>query len=156
MGEEVTQYEKEESHNSSATASAGSDGGNIDRSDNKVKVESIDETDRATPAHKSISNCDECGGIMKSPEKCENIKANCNDDDHKSVKNVQKPPTPPSTTHDEKSKKWYNISFMHRSNSSNNNGNSRSNNSSENNKKFAEKMDKRHSWHLNDSAVVEM
>jgi hypothetical protein len=44
----------------------------------------------------------------------------------------------------EKSKKWYNISFMHR-----NASNSRSTNTSDG-KNFV-KMDSRHSWHLNDS-----
>lgn len=64
-------------------------------------------------------------------------------------KSPKRPSVKPQENSFEKSKKWYNISFMHRAGSS---SNSRSTNTADN--KNSIKMDKRHSWHLNDS--VEM
>lgn len=58
----------------------------------------------------------------------------------------KKKPVKPQDNPFEKSKKWYNISFMHRIESS---SNSRSSNTTD--KTNSIKMDNRHSWHLNDS-----
>lgn len=117
------------------------------------ELTSIDETDKAIPA--SING-------EELIEKCEEIKTNCEPQTDDEVKKAAHKPQDISI---EKSKKWYNISFIHRSggggSGSGNSAvtstiscNSRSSNSCE--KKNSGKMDKRHSWHLNDSAVVEM
>lgn len=119
------------------------------------ELTSIDETDKAIPA--SING-------EELIEKCEEIKTNCEPQTEDEVKKAAHKPQDISI---EKSKKWYNISFIHRSGGGGGGGssgsgavtstiscNSRSSNSCE--KKNSDKMDKRHSWHLNDSAVVEM
>jgi hypothetical protein len=93
-----------------------------------------DETNEAAPA---ASNECETRNVV---EKCDAS----GDDAEKSPK---KPSTvKPQDNSFEKSRKWYNIGFMHRAGSS---SNSRSTNTSEN--KSSVKMDNRHSWHLNDS-----
>ena len=166
MGEEVTQYEMVNSHTDNCNSSDSTGCGEQD-----VKGDSIDEVDKTIVASSppaSLSSDDECCK-MKFIEKCDEIKTNSSDDDNsvmqqkqqmdKSAKNGHKP----HEVSIEKSKKWYNISFINRGNHINNGNainttavaaNSRSNNSGE--KKNSDKMDKRHSWHLNDSAVVEM
>ena len=180
MGEEVTQYELVNSHtdNSNSNDSTG---------EQDVKGDSIDEVDKTIVASSppaSLSSEDECGNI-KFIEECEKIKTNCDEDnEEKSNSNDQNDSVlqqkqqmdksarkishvnghKPHEVSIEKSKKWYNISFINRGNNINNGNainaaaavarNSRSNNSCE--KKNSDKMDKRHSWHLNDSAVVEM
>jgi hypothetical protein len=170
MGEEVTQYEMVNSHTDN---SASNDSTGCDEQD--VKGESIDEVDKTIVASSPPASDDECPKI-KFIEKCEEIKANCDHDDDNSLvqqqkqqmdKSAKKLPNvnghKPNEVSIEKSKKWYNISFINRGNHINNGNainatavaaNSRSNNSDEN--KNSDKMDKRHSWHLNDSAVVQM
>lgn len=174
MGEEVTQYnEMVNSHTDKSTSNDSTGCGEHD-----VKGDSIDEVDKTIVASSqpaSLSSDDECNKI-KFIEKCEEIKTNCDDGDDNSVLQQQKQQMDKSAKklsivnghkpHEvsiEKSKKWYNISFINRGNHINNGNainttavaaNSRSNNSGE--KKNSDKMDKRHSWHLNDSAVVEM
>lgn len=99
----------------------------------------IDETDRATaPAD---DEC--CAGKSPLIEKSE--VANC--DGSVSQPQAEKSPkkAKPQDSSFEKSKKWYNISFMHRS-SQHRRENTADKNSS--------KLDNRHSWHLNES--VEM
>lgn len=98
-----------------------------------------DETDRATaPAD---DEC--CAGKSPLIEKSE--VANC--DGSVSQPQAEKSPkkAKPQDSSFEKSKKWYNISFMHRS-SQHRRENTADKNSS--------KLDNRHSWHLNES--VEM
>lgn len=166
MGEEVTQL---------VIADAGC--GVEEHEREEQLLTSIDETDhRAIPA--SPLNGEEL------IEKCEEIKTNCDGKPHKAeevsiekrviaVVDASALATATTTTTTvaaikpqdisiEKSKKWY--SFIHRSGGGGNSSvtstipsnlcNSRSSNSCE--KKISDKMDKRHSWHLNDSAVVEM
>lgn len=94
----------------------------------------IDETDKATaPAD------DECCA-EKSPLIEKSDGSVCQPQAEKSPKKAK-----PQDSSFEKSKKWYNISFMHRS-SQHRRENTTDKNSS--------KLDNRHSWHLNDS--VEM
>lgn len=159
MGEEVTQL-------------VISDAGVKEHEKEEQPPTSIDETDKVMlPA--SLNGVEE-----ELIEKCEEIKTNCDGkpqaEEETSVKRLITIDTSTTSTTTseavqkpqdisiEKSKKWYNISFIHRSGGSasvtstmpSNSCNSRSNNSCE--KKNSDKMDKRHSWHLNDSAVVEM
>lgn len=174
MGEEVTQYEMVNSHTDNCNSNDSTGCGEQD-----VKGDSIDEVDKTIVASSppaSLSSEDECNKI-KFIEKCEEIKVNCDDDDDNNSVHPQKQQMDKSAKklshvnnghkpHEvsiEKSKKWYNISFINRGNHINNGNtinatavaaNSRSNNSDE--KKNSDKMDKRHSWHLNDSAVVQM
>jgi hypothetical protein len=139
MGEEVTQFELANFNNND---SAGC--GNCS---NVNGGSSVDEVDKAMPSQ----DCEE----IKLIEKCMKPHA----------KKLDKPPpsSPPSTTHDgasEKARKWYSISFMHRNATSASAvvaANSRSNSCEGKKNSENMKMDKhRHSWHLNDSAVVEM
>lgn len=138
MGEEVTQYDLVNSNTGSCST-------NSNNNNNNVKGNSIDEVDKAMPS--SLQQQNECA-----------IEIKCVD---KSAKKSLSP------SHDgEKSKKWYNLSFMNRANTTTHTNVasvspiagviSRSNNSSEHKNSENMKMDKRHSWHLNDSAVVEM
>lgn len=149
MGEEVTQL---------VISDAGDD---VEEHENAEEplLTSIDETDRAIPA--SLNG-------EELIEKCE--ETNCDGEPQAEEKRVITPEVftlvteaahKPQDISIEKSKKWYNISFIHRSGGgsntvtiSSNSCNSRSSKSCEN--KNSDKMDKRHSWHLNDSAVVEM
>jgi hypothetical protein len=133
MGEEVTQLDLV---NFDSDDSAGC-GNNC----NVNGGSSLDEVDRATPSD---------GDEVRLIEKCEKPHA----------KKLNKPASP---AHDvvasEKSKKWF--GFMQRNGSAvaANSRSSGGGNSCESGKRNAEnmKMDKhRHSWHLNDSAVVEM
>lgn len=104
-----------------------------------------DETAEVTaPA----SSSDECAG-QNSVEK-----NNTNSDGSVLQPQPEKSPKKPSTAKPqdnsfEKSKKWYNIGFMHRTGSS---SNSRSVNTTDG--KNSIKMDNRHSWHLNDSSEM--
>lgn len=154
MGEEVTQLVISDA------------GGDVEERGNEERLlTSIDETDKA---------------ILASPngekliEKCEEIETNCDGKPQAEEVSIKKrvitaeastlateAAHKPQDISIEKSKKWYNISFIHRSGGgsntvtiSSNSCNSRSSNSCEN--KNSDKMDKRHSWHLNDSANVEM
>lgn len=107
-----------------------------------------DETAEAAPP---ASSSDECAG-QNSIEKCETN--NTNSDGSVLQPQPEKSPKKPSTAKPqensfEKSKKWYNIGFMHRTGSS---SNSRSANTSDG--KNSIKMDNRHSWHLNDSSEM--
>lgn len=144
MGEEVLQFEV-------VSNDAGMCGG-------------FDETDKSSiPTNHNNEMC--IPQIMN--ENCDVVDfVNCNDDTvplllTDIVNNKRIPPSPPpliltvpqnsnhTKTHDnsyEKVKKWYNISFMHRTGSTNRN--------QSNAHKNKGKMDNRHSWHLNDS--VEM
>lgn len=92
-------------------------------------------------------------------EKCEDIKTNCDGKPlaaeelivEKSAKRIIAinnivVANKPRDISIEKTRKWY--SFIHRG--------SRSSNSCESKNSTTDKMDKRHSWHLNDLAVVEM
>lgn len=135
MGEEVTQPEV-----MPKSSSAGSDG--------------TDETDKATPARNDecdarslIEKCDgsatKCDGSVCQPQ------AQAEKENSPKKPSVSVSSTKPQDNSFEKSKKWYNISFMHRAGSS---SNSRSANTTD--KTNSIKMDSRHSWHLNDS--VEM
>lgn len=129
MGEEVTQ--------SDAKNSAGND-----------------ESDKATPAQVD----DECSAKNIIDEVASNNTTNCNDgsvNQPQAEKSPKKPSSSltlamtglkPQDNSFEKSKKWYNISFMHRTGASNS---SRSANVADN--KNSIKMDNRHSWHLNES-----
>lgn len=117
MGEEVTQSD-EMLKNSAGPC--GTD--EVDKAAAKVESEVIEKSDGVK------QNCD---GSVNRPQ---------------AEKSPKRPSIKPQENSFEKSKKWYNISFMHRS------GNSRSTNTADN--KNSSKMDKRHSWHLNDS--VEM
>jgi hypothetical protein len=120
MGEEVTQSDE------MLKSSAGPDG--IDEVDKvKAKVE-------CDVIEKCEGNNKGCDGSVSRPQ---------------AEKSPKRPSMKPQENSFEKSKKWYNISFMHRAGSS---SNSRSTNTADN--KNSTKMDKRHSWHLNDS--VEM
>lgn len=132
MGEEVTQSEV-----MLKSRSAGSDG--------------VDETDKATPAPN-----DECDA-RSLIEKCEGTNTNCDGSVCQPQAHAEKENSPkkasvsvtstkPQDSSFEKSKKWYNISFMHRAGSS---SNTRSANTTV--KTNSVKMDNRHSWHLNDS-----
>ena len=111
----------------------------------------IDETDKAT---KAINH--EFNG-RKIIEKCEGCKStNCAGcvNQLQAIKSPKKPMSvssaKPQEVSFEKSRKWFNISFMHRAGNS---SNSRSKNSSES--KNSIKTDKnRHSWHLNDSSEM--
>jgi hypothetical protein len=128
----------------------------------REKYVSIDEIDRAI--HVTNSPDKSC----EVSEKCEDIStqtaaiaASCDetisdpeliDKSTKKVAQIVNVNSANHKPHDgsiEKAKKWYNISFIHRTAN-----NLRNSHSSEN--KSSDKMDKRHSWHLNDSAVVEM
>lgn len=106
--------------------------------------EEVTQSDQSVNSQSS----NDAGSGEKSPasEKCENITKSQKSDGDENDSVLQKQPHDGSM---EKSKKWYNISFINRSNST------RSSDSCEK-KKISDKMDKRHSWHLNDSAVVEM
>ncbi|KAG5677075.1 hypothetical protein PVAND_006859 [Polypedilum vanderplanki] len=139
MGEEVTQYELVNFNNNDSTGC-----GNC----NTNEGSSVDEVDKAMPSS-LLQDCEEIKFIEKPH-----------------AKKLNKPPS--SSSHEiiasEKSKKWFNIGFMQRNSNvsavaSNSNSNSSNGNDSCESKRNAEnmKMDKhRHSWHLNDSAVVEM
>lgn len=120
MGEEVTQFE---------ASCAG-----------------CDETDKATPAPNDVSDAKNL--IVRS----EGINTNCDGSvcqpqvAEKSPKKASSVSSSrPQDNSFEKSKKWYNIGFMHRATSSR---------SATSDTKASLKMDNRHSWHLNDS--VEM
>lgn len=136
MGEEVTQL---------VICDAG---GSVEQSKEEEPHSSVDETDKAIPA----LNGEEL------IEKCENIKTNCDGEPQAEELSVEKcakriiaidnavVARKPREISIEKTRKWY--SFIHRG--------TRSNNSCENKNSTPDKMDKRHSWHLNDAAVVEM
>lgn len=92
-------------------------------------------------AEKAAPSVDECAA--KHPvEKCE---TNDGAQQPQPEKSPKRPPKPQDNSF-EKSKKWYNIGFMHRTGSS-------SNSRSANNKNSV-KVDNRHSWHLNDSSEM--
>jgi hypothetical protein len=138
MGEEVTQL---------VISDAG--GSVVEQPKEEEPHSSVDETDKAIPA----LNGDEL------IEKCEDIKTNCDDGEPQAeelsvekcakriiaINNTAVVSHKPREISIEKTRKWY--SFIHRG--------ARSNNSCEN-KNSADKMDKRHSWHLNDAAVIEV
>lgn len=140
MGEEVTQLVISDA------------GGSVveDLKEEEEPHSSVDETDKAIPAFN--------GGELI--EKCEDIKTNCDGEPQADELSVEKSTKRVIATNNsvvvvsqksreiliEKTRKWY--SFIHRG--------TRSNNSCENKNSTTDKMDKRHSWHLNDAAVVEM
>lgn len=144
MGEEVLQFEV-------VSNDAGMCGG-------------FDETDKSSILTNHINEM--CNPQIIMNENCDVVDiVNCNDTvpllltEIVNNKKIPAPPPPIPTvplnnnnhtkTHDnsyEKVKKWYNISFMHRTGSTNRN--------QSNEHKNKGKMDIRHSWHLNDS--VEM
>lgn len=138
MGEEVTQLVISDA------------GGSVEARKEEEPHSSVDETDKAEPA----SNGEEL------IEKCEDIKTNCDGEPQAEELSVEKCAKSiiainnlvvahkPREISIEKTRKWF--SFIHRGTST------RSNNSCENKNSTTDKMDKRHSWHLNDSAVVEM
>ena len=149
MGEEVTQL---------VISDAGGDDDVEEHGNEEQLLTSIDETDRAIPAslngEELIEKCEE-----KPQAEEVSIKKRVITPEASTL--VTEAAHKPQDISIEKSKKWYNISFIHRSGGgsntvtiSSNSCNSRSSNSCEN--KNSDKMDKRHSWHLNDSAVVEM
>lgn len=129
MGEEVTQLVISDA------------GGSVEPPKEEEPHSSVDETDKAIPALNGVELI----------EKCEDIKTNCDDGEPQaeelSVEKCAKRivAIKPREISIEKTRKWY--SFIHRG--------ARSNNSDENKNSTTDKMDKRHSWHLND-AVVEM
>lgn len=131
MGEEVTQL---------VISDAG--GEVVEQPKEEEPHSSVDETDKAIPA----LNSDEL------IEKCEDIKTNCDGEPQAEELTVEKCAkriiviNKPRENSIEKTRKWY--SFIHRG--------ARSNNPCESKNPSNEKMDKRHSWHLNDAAVVEM
>lgn len=111
-------------------------GEEITQSDDLVPKNSagIEETNKAvTPA---------CAVETNLIDKCEGSTANC--DGSVNQPQAEKVPKKAKTQDNsfEKSKKWYNISFMHRTGSTNASDTKQS------------VKDSRHSWHLNDS--VEM
>jgi hypothetical protein len=117
-------------------------GEEVTQSDTMLKNSAgIDETDKAATA----PNND--GDACKVDEKCEIVVTNDGSEPEKSPKRPSAPK--PQETSFEKSKKWYNISFMHRAANA---SNSRSPNTSDNQNSI--KMDSRHSWHLNDSTEM--
>lgn len=180
MGEEVTQNELVNPHKNS------NNDDNTGCVEKDVKGDSIDEVNKTITASSSPASHDECNMTKindKFTEKCENYDDNSDDtvlllqkqQMDKSVKKLSHMSghKAQDTSIESKSRKWYNISFINRGNNVNNNTvtavtpnsatttiaaaaatNSRNTQSSE--KKNSDKMDKRHSWHLNDSAVVEM
>ena len=100
---------------------------------------SADEVDRAIPASSCvdlIEKCEDCnGGVTKEKKYAKKIIAI----------NPDVAAKKPQEISIEKTRKWY--SFIHRS--------SKNNNSCES-KISTDKMDKRHSWHLNETPFVEM
>ena len=138
MGEEVLQFEV-------VSNDAGMSSG-------------FDETDKSSiPTNHNNEMCNP--KLMN--ENCDVVEiVNCNDTVPLLVTEIENnkriPPPIPTVSHNsytkthdnsyEKAKKWYNISFMHRTGSTNRN--------QSNEHKNKGKMDIRHSWHLNDS--VEM
>lgn len=150
MGEEVTQL---------VIADAGDD---VEEHGNEEQLlTSIDETDRAIPASLNGEELIEKCEVKPQAEEV-SIKKRVITPEASTLATESEAAHKPQDISIEKSKKWYNISFIHRSGGggsntvtiSSNSCNSRSNNSCEN--KNSDKMDKRHSWHLNDSANVEM
>lgn len=122
-------------------------GEEITQSEVKAGCAGCDETDKAAPA--ANDECDAKSLIVRS----EGINTNCDGSvcqpqvaEKSPKKATSVSSSRPQDNSFEKSKKWYNISFMHRATSS------RSANTSDT--KATLKMDNRHSWHLNDS--VEM
>lgn len=114
-------------------------GEEVTQSDVVLENSAGDETDKA-----STEPSDECDG-KNLIEKCEAKETNLDGSvpQPQAEKSPRKSSLKPQENSFEKSKKWYNISFMQRAH------NSRSTNTSDN--KSATKMDNRHSWHLNDS-----
>lgn len=105
-----------------------------------------DEADKAAPAPSSGDKCAGDNPIEKSE---------INVDGSAQQPQPEKSPKKPSTTKPqqdnsfEKSKKWYNIGFMHRTGSS-----SQSRRTNTTDGKNSIKMDNRHSWHLNDASEM--
>jgi len=130
-----------------------------------VGIDEADHHHRAVPAvvvvgeDEGDENCDRKQLI----EKCEAIHVNCDDGDGSVIvasKQQAEKSSPKkvstSVSFEKSSKKWYNISFMHRATTTASNSRSANNNinncSSSNNPALkGNKMDNRHSWHLNDS-----
>ncbi|CRK90306.1 CLUMA_CG004109, isoform A [Clunio marinus] len=124
-------------------------GEEVSQSNNVLKSSAgSDETDKAAPAV-----TDECETI-NSNEKSEientnnNIECEPQSNNEKILKKVSISKHQENSSI-EKSRKWYNIGFMHRAGIS---SNFRSANTTDN--RNAVKMDNRHSWHLNDSTEI--
>jgi hypothetical protein len=109
------------------------------------QITSIDETDRVAVQPALTEE------LIENSE----IKSNCDGEPQKAEEEEAKRVVsrPQDTSIEKSTKKWY--SFIHRTTTAPSSSSSSSGSNSNENKN-SDKMDKRHSWHLNDSAVVEM